>query len=64
VPSLSERIGDSLGLEFGGIRVVGGQHGCQHVTGTLADGRSIFAKVASGPGKVDAVAFAARRSLR
>jgi fructosamine-3-kinase len=59
MPSLSERIGDSLGLELAGIRVVGSQHGYQHVIGTLADGRSIFAKVAPGPGKVDAAAFAA-----
>jgi fructosamine-3-kinase len=59
MPSLSERIGYSLGLELAGIRVVGSQHGYQHVTGTLADGRSIFAKVAPGPGKVDAAAFAA-----
>ena len=71
MPSLSERIEDSLGLELAGIRVVGSQHGYQHVTGTLADGRSIFAKVAPapapapapgpgpGPGTVDAAAFAA-----
>jgi len=59
VPSLSERIEDSLGLELAGIRVVGGQHGYQHVTGTLADGRSIFAKATPGPGTADAVAFAA-----
>jgi hypothetical protein len=59
VPSLSERIEDSLGLELAGIRVVGGQHGYQHVTGTLADGRSIFAKVAAGAGAAGAAAFAA-----
>ena len=63
--SLSERIGDSLGLELAGIRVVGSQHGYQHVTGTLTDGRSIFAKAVPGlgpgpgPGPVGAAAFAA-----
>jgi fructosamine-3-kinase len=57
--SLSERIRDSLGLELIGIRVAGSQHGYDHVTGTLADGRSIFAKVASGPSEAAAAAFAA-----
>ena len=41
------------------LRDVGRQHGYQHVTGTLADGRAIFAKVAPGPGDADAEAFAA-----
>jgi fructosamine-3-kinase len=57
--SLSERIRDSLGLELSEARAVGSQHGYQHVTGILADGRSIFAKVAQGPGGTVATAFAA-----
>jgi fructosamine-3-kinase len=57
--SFSERIRDSLGLELAEVRVMGSQHGYQHVTGTLADGRSIFAKVAAGPGEEAAAAFAA-----
>jgi fructosamine-3-kinase len=56
---LSERIGGSLGVGLIEIRDVGGQHGYRHVTGTLADGRRVFAKVAPGPGDAVAEAFAA-----
>jgi fructosamine-3-kinase len=47
---LRERIGAVLGLPLVGLRQVGGQHGYRHVSGTLADGRSFFAKVAPVPG--------------
>ena len=47
--SLAERISDFLSVPVTGIRQTGSQHGYRHVTGTLADGRSIFAKVAPGP---------------
>jgi hypothetical protein len=59
MPPLSERISGSLGIEVTEIREVGRQHGYHHVTGTLADGRSIFAKVAPKPDDVVADAFAA-----
>jgi fructosamine-3-kinase len=59
MPPLSERISDSLGIEVTEIRDVGSQHGYHHVTGTLADGRSIFAKVAPAPDDVASDAFAA-----
>ncbi len=60
--SLSERISDFLGVQLTGLRDVGGQHGYRHVTGTLADGRKVFAKVAPGPGDAAAEAFAAEAS--
>jgi fructosamine-3-kinase len=50
MPSLSERIGASLGVQLTQLRNLGGQHGYQHVTGTLADGRSVFVKAATRPG--------------
>jgi fructosamine-3-kinase len=63
MPPLSERISACLGVRLTGMRNVGGQHGYQHVTGTLADGRSIFAKVAPSPDdtgtNTGAAAFAA-----
>jgi fructosamine-3-kinase len=59
MPPLSERIRDFLGMELVEFRDVGGQHGYRHVTGTLADGRSVFAKVAPEPGEAVAAAFAA-----
>ena len=59
MPPLSERISDILGVPLTGLRDVGGQHGYRHVTGTLADGRRVFAKVAPGPGGAAAAAFAA-----
>lgn len=56
---LDERISGFLGVELSGLRDVGSQHGYRHVTGTLADGRSVFAKVAPGPSDAVAAAFAA-----
>jgi fructosamine-3-kinase len=56
---LSERIGASVGVRLIEIRDVGSRHGYRHVTGTLADGRRVFAKVAPGPGGAAAEAFAA-----
>src|ERR1700761_219433 len=48
--SLPDRVGDFLGVPFTDVRDVGSQHGQHHVTGTLADGRLVFAKVAGEPG--------------
>ena len=48
--SLSQRIGEALGIRFAGLREAGGQHGVRHLTGTLADGREVFVKAAAGPG--------------
>ena len=48
--SLPEKVGDFLGVPFTEVRDVDGQHGQHHVTGTLADGRLVFAKIASEPG--------------
>jgi fructosamine-3-kinase len=59
MPPLSARISDILGVPLTGLRDVGGQHGYRHVTGTLADGRKVFAKVAPGPGGATRAAFAA-----
>jgi fructosamine-3-kinase len=47
MPGLPERIGEVLGVLVTGIRPAGSQHGYRHVTGTLADGRSFFAKAAA-----------------
>ncbi len=59
MPPLSDRITAALGTPVTGLHEAGGQHGYRHVTGTLADGRSIFAKVAPGPDEAVAAAFAA-----
>jgi fructosamine-3-kinase len=59
MPPLPERISDLLGVQVTQTRDAGGQHGYRHVTGTLADGRSFFAKVAPGAGEAVAAAFAA-----
>ena len=56
---ISEQISDVLGVRLTEIRDVGSQHGYHHVAGTLADGRSIFAKVAPEPSDTVADAFAA-----
>ena len=56
--SLSQRIGDFLGVPVTSLAEAGRQHGVQHVTGTLADGRAIFAKIAQGPAAAIATAFA------
>jgi fructosamine-3-kinase len=47
--NLPERIARLTGLAVRHARVVGSQHGYQHVMLTLAGGRRAFAKVASGP---------------
>jgi len=57
--ALSTRIAEFLGVPLAEIRDVGRQHGCLHLSGTLTDGRSIFAKVASSPDASLAGAFAA-----
>ena len=59
MPPLSERISDFLGVRLTELRDVGSQHGYHHVTGTLADGRKVFAKVAPDPGDAVAAAFTA-----
>jgi fructosamine-3-kinase len=55
MPPLSQRVSDFLGVPFTEVRDAGSQHGHHHLTGTLADGRSVFAKVAREPSE----AFAA-----
>ena len=57
--SLTQRIGEALGIRFAGLREAGGQHGVRHLTGTLADGREVFVKAAASPGDEAAAAFAA-----
>lgn len=59
MPPLSDRISAALGTPVTGLHEAGGQHGYRHVTGTLADGRSVFAKVAPRPDEAVAAAFAA-----
>ena len=59
MPPLSARISDILGVQLTELRDVGSQHGYRHVTGTLAGGREIFAKVAPGRSDAAAAAFAA-----
>jgi fructosamine-3-kinase len=56
---VAQRIGALLGVPVDDIRAVGGQHGYQHLTGTLADGREVFAKAAHDAGGERAAAFAA-----
>jgi fructosamine-3-kinase len=48
-PPLSEQVSDFLGVRFTKVRDGGSQHGYHHVSGTLADGRSVFVKVAPEP---------------
>ena len=55
----ARRIGALLGVPVADIRAVGGQHGYRHLTGTLADGREVFAKAAHDAGGAQAAAFAA-----
>ena len=54
---LTQRIGGLLGVPVTDVRVVGAQHGYDHLTVALADGREAFAKAALGAGQ--ATAFAA-----
>jgi len=55
----SERVRLLLRVPVTRLRVVGAEHGYQHLTATLADGREVFAKAAIGSGGGHAVAFAA-----
>ena len=55
----AQRIGALLGVPVADIRSVGGQHGYRHLTGTLADGREVFAKAAPDADGTQAAAFAA-----
>ena len=56
---LAERISVLLDVSVTAVRAAGAQHGYQHVTAELADGREVFAKAALGGGGGHAVAFAA-----
>ena len=55
----AERIGRLVGGHVTAVRVAGAQHGYEHATVTLADGREVFAKAAIGTGGGQATAFAA-----
>jgi fructosamine-3-kinase len=54
----SQRIGPLLNVPVTEVRAVGAQHGYEHLTARLADGREVFAKAALGAGG-HAAAFAA-----
>jgi fructosamine-3-kinase len=56
---VSERISVLLGVPVTAMRAAGAQHGYEHVTAELADGREVFAKAALGVGGGQALAFAA-----
>jgi fructosamine-3-kinase len=56
---LPEQLELLLHVPVANVRAVGGQHGYEHVTATLADGRAVFAKAALGAGGGQAAAFAA-----
>src|ERR1700722_17262617 len=53
------RIGALAGVAVAGVREVGTRHGFRHLTGELADGRSVFVEAAAGGGAAAAEAFAA-----
>ena len=55
----AQRLRLLLHVPVTGLRVVGAEHGYQHLTATLAGGREVFAKAAIGAGGGHAVAFAA-----
>jgi fructosamine-3-kinase len=55
----SEQVGLLLNVPVTEIRTVGAQHGYQHMTARLADGREVFVKAALGVGGRQAAAFAA-----
>jgi len=55
----SQRIGPLLNVPVTEVRAVGAQHGYEHLTARLADGRELFAKAALGAGGGQAAAFAA-----
>jgi fructosamine-3-kinase len=56
---LPERMGLLLQVPVTEVRAVGAQHGYEHLTATLADGRVVFAKAALGERGGQAAAFAA-----
>jgi fructosamine-3-kinase len=55
----ARRIADLLGVPVTDLRAAGAQHGYQHLTARLADGREVFAKAAPGGNEATAAAFAA-----
>ena len=58
--SASDRIGELLGVPVTDLRTAGAQHGYQHLTARLADGRQAFVKAAAPNGdEATAKAFAA-----
>jgi fructosamine-3-kinase len=56
---VARRIGGLAGVPVTAVREVGAQHGYQHLTATLADGREVFVKAAPDTGGSQAAAFAA-----
>jgi fructosamine-3-kinase len=55
----AKRIGELLGVPVTSVRTAGSQHGYQHLTVLLADGRQAFVKAAPGGDEATAEAFAA-----
>jgi fructosamine-3-kinase len=55
----SERIGRLLTVPVTGLRAVGAQHGYEHLTATLGDGREVFVKADPAERGGQAAAFAA-----
>ncbi len=55
----AKRIGELLGGPVTGLRAEGAQHGYQHLTARLADGRRVFVKAAPAGDEATAEAFAA-----
>jgi fructosamine-3-kinase len=53
------QIGALLGVRVNGVRAAGAQHGYQHLTATLADGREVFVKAVPAGDDATAAAFAA-----
>ena len=55
----AERIGRLLNVPVTGVRTVGAQHGYEHLTATLGDGREVFVKADRKNAACQALAFAA-----
>src|ERR1700757_1447967 len=55
----ARRIGELLGVPVASVRRAGAQHGYQHLTARLADGRQAFVKAAPGGDEATAEALAA-----
>jgi len=55
----ADRIAELLGVPVTDVRANGAQHGYEHLTVTLADGRRAFVKAASTPDEATKEAFAA-----